>query len=674
LTYKANGVYTTVCPRDCFGSCTLDLRVEDGKVTKITGNGVNKNSAGTLCVKGASYVKQLAHPDRLKYPLLKDKKSGCFNRLSWTEALDLIKTHLVKHREAGSTESVMYINSWGHAGVFNDYANYFWSQYGPISVTYGDLCNGAGSLAMKYTYGNVVKHNNNADLENAKLIIVWGSNPANTNIHRMRHIKKAVEKGAQLIVIDPRVSETMIEGAVRIHPRGGTDALLAIGVAKRLIEKGLCDEKFIGAYVHGYEAYRDHVATYSMADILERTELTSEAIETLVAAIEKNPIYALITGTGKSRYSNGGQAERAVCILPALTGSIGLSGGGCYFTDNQTPKMTWPVLKEGLDCKMKARVHIGKLGQDLGRLKPGIKFLWLEKANPMTSWPNTTATRKAISDIDFTVVVDHFMTDTAKLADLVLPAAMFAEKDDLVSAYGDSYIHLLQKVVDPPYECKSEAEIFRDLGQTMGFDMEALPIVDAEFVTDFLAFNGINTDYQTLTKGPYLMEGYKDIAFEDRVFQTPSGKIEIYSEQMVQWNEAPLPSYKPLQEGEESNRGALRQYPLHLLTSHPKERINAQFIEMKLSPKHRVPEIEIHPVDAERRQINHGDLVRVYNDLGDLFIKADVRPSVKEGMVNLYEGWDEAHGACGNKLIFARETDIGRGTAYYDAWVQIEKA
>lgn len=674
MTYKVDGTYITVCPRDCFGSCSLEASVEDGKVVKIKGSKINKNSEGRLCVKGLSYVKRLSHSDRLRYPLLKDGKTGGFNRITWDEALKLIANKLNGYRQDQLTESVMYINSWGHTGVFNDYANYFWNQYGRVTTAYGGLCNNAGKLGVKYTYGDVVKHNNNADLENASLIIIWGSNPANTNIHRMHHIKNAMKKGTQVIVIDPRVSESMVEGTVNIHPRPGSDGLLAMGVAKRLIEKDICDKEFIDAYVLGFQAYTKHLENYSYAYILSKTGLEMDDLERIVSAIEKNPIYALVTGTGKSRYSNGGQAERAVCSLPALTGSIGLKGGGCYFTDNQTPKFKWPVFNTVTDYQMMPKIHIGKISQDLKSLTPAIKFLWIEKANPLTSSPNVNEMKKMMASIDFKVVLDHFMTDTALEADLVLPAAMFAEKDDLINVYGDSYVHLLQKLIDPLEECKSEPEIYRALGQVMGLDLNQLPLVDPDFITDFLKFNGINTDYQQLTQAPYMMEDYSDIAFEDKIFKTPSGKIELYSEQMLEWGESPLPTYRDLKESKEETPELFEKYPIYLLSAHPKERINAQFIEMKLSTKHEIPEIEIHPSDAEKREIGHGDMVRVFNDYGQLFIRADVKESVKEGMVNLYEGWDEAHGACANKLIYGRMTDIGQGTAYYDCLVEIEKA
>lgn len=207
----------------------------------------------------------------------------------------------------------------------------------------------------------------------------------------------------------------------------------------------------------------------------------------------------------------------------------------------------------------------------------------------------------------------------------------------------------------------------------MGLDLNQLPIIDADYVTDFLKFNGINTDYKGLTEVPYKMEDYRAIAFEDKKFKTPSGKIELYSEQMLEWEESPLPTYRDLKESKEETPELFEKYPLYFLSAHPKERINAQFIELKLSPRHAIPEIEIHPLDAEERMIKHGDIVRVFNDYGELFIRADVKESVKKGMVNLYEGWDKASGACANKLIYGRMTDIGQGTAYYDCLVEIEK-
>lgn len=672
MVYKLDGIYNTVCPRDCFGGCSLKVTIENGKVVKVLGNNNNKNSDGKICSKGVSYVKRLYHHDRLKYPMLKDKSTNEFNRISWDEALDLIADKLTGYKEKYGAESIMYLMGWGHMGVFNGYAQSFWSQFGKVTSTYGSLCMAAGKAGVKYTYGDTVKHNNNNDLQNAKLIIVWGANPANTNIHRMRNITKAVKNGAKLIVIDPRVSETMKKGAMRVHPRGGTDGLLAMGIAKLLIERNICNYDFINKYVLGFDEYKDRLSEYSLDEISAKTEVRVEQLKEIVDEIEKNPVYALVTGSGKARYSNGGQTERCVCVLPALTGSIGVSGGGVYFSDDQRPSLKWNNLpKKGfeMDCK----IHVGKMAYELGEQIPKIKAMWIEKVNPLTSSPDVNYMKKAMEEIDFIVVVEHFMTDTAQIADLVLPASMFSEKDDLMSIYGDSYIQLLQKIVEPYEECKSEPEIYRLLGEKLGFNLDFLPIVNEETINKLLKDNNINTTYEELSKVPYLFEEYKDIAYEDLIFKTPSGKIEIYSEQMKQWGEDPVPSYREPLESKYSSPKLHEKYPIHFFSVHAAERSNSQFKEMHLSKKNSTPRIQMNNIDAEQRNIIDGDLVRVFNDRGEIEIVAEVGDIIKSGTAHVYEGWGEAYKASVNKLILGRKTDIGNGTAFHDCLVEISK-
>ena len=662
MSYKKDGNYQTVCPRDCFGVCSLSVTVENDKVTKVTGNNSNANSQGYFCAKGASYPKRIYHEKRIKKPLLRDRNTNKLQEISWDEAFEVIIEKLNHYKQMQSTDSVMYLSGWGHTGIFNGYKNGFWSQYGPVTTAYGSLCMAAGSTAVKYSYGSPIKHNHNSDLLNSKLIIVWGANPANTNIHRMRYIRTAVKQGAELIVIDPRVSETMIDGSVRIHPMPGTDALLAMGVAKLLIEKDICDQEFINRYVLGFEDYKLELEKYSITEILNETGLGLNQLETIVDAIRRNRVYALVSGTGKTRYTNGGQTERAICILPALTGSLGISGGGLYFTDNQQPKVILPFVPKNI---MNPKIHVGKLAYELKAQTPDIKMIWIEKSNPLTSSPDVNQMKEVMNQLEFIVVVEHFLSDTAKLADLILPAAMFSEKDDLIAVYGDSYIHLLQKLTEPLEACKSEPEIYRELGKKMGYDLKHLPLINEQLIDEVLDYNNLKTTYKTLSKVPYLEDTYSEIAYEDYQFNTPSGKIEIYSEQMKSLDQNPLPTYLPSKENTD--------YPLQLFSSHASERLNSQFTEMKLSKRNNKPTIQIHTMDAESRQIKEGDLVKVFNDRGEINVLCQVGEDVLKGCVHLYEGWGDDYHASINKLTIGRITDIGHGTAFHNCLVEVKK-
>lgn len=673
MAHKKNGEYNSVCPRDCYGVCSLKVTIENNEVKKVMGNKNNKNSDGKLCPKGASYTKRLYHKDRITYPVLKDKTSGLFNRISWNEAYDLLKSKLNLYKDQYGSESIMYLAGWGHTGVFNQYANSFWSQFGSVSSTYGSLCMAGGIAGVKYTYGNTVKHNCNSDLQNSKLIIVWGANPANTNIHRMRNIKIAVKNGAKLIVIDPRHSESMIANSIKIHPRPGTDALLAFAITKIIIERGIYDQNFIDNYTIGFDEYKKSLESYSLDDISKKTNVSKSEIIKIVDEIEKNPIYALISGTGKSRYTNAGQTERAISLLPAMTASIGVSGGGFYFTDGQQPSLKWPFIANDA-YKMKKNIHVGKIAYELEKQNPKIKMMWIEKANPLTSSPDINMLKKAFNNIDFIVTIEHFMSDTALYSDLVLPSAMFSEKNDLHCVYGDSYIHLLQKLTSPLGECKSEPEIYRELGKKLDLDMKLLPIVDEDMIDYFLDFNNVDSSYKKLSIEPYLTNKYSNIAFEDLIFETPSGKIEFYSKQMSDLGENPLPSYAEPVESLYSTPERYKKYPLQFFSSHSANRINSQFKEMKISKLEDIAKLQINEFDAKKHNVSDGEMVKVYNDRGEINLICQVTNGISKGSVHIYEGWGEEFKASINKLTLGRKTDFGDGTSFHDSLVNVKKA
>ncbi len=661
---KKDGQYITVCPRDCFGGCGLTVDIDKGQINKISGNRVNENSEGFFCPKGASYKERLKHPKRLLSPLL--KKVDTFEPVAWEDAFDLIISKLDILKKNNNTEAMFYLMGYGAMGALNEYGRSFWHQYGDITSTYGSLCMSGGKKGFQTLYGEEVRQNRNEYLENTKLIIVWGSNPANTNIHRMRYIKKAIKKGAKLIVIDPRKSETMIEGCISIHPRGGTDGLLAIGVAKLLIQYDFINHSFINKYCIGFDAYLGEINKYDFDFIVNETGVSYNDIQIIAESIGQEPNYALVTGSGKSRYDNGGQTERCVSMLPALTGSIGKSNNGIYFLDSQQPKVNWHNYPKSL-FSYKEKVHVGMLAYDMSNLSPRIEMLWMEKVNPIASNPDINRLKEVFSQIPFKVVVDHFLTETALEADLILPAAMFTEKNDLLTVYGDSYIQLQQKLTEPLGLCKSEVDIYRTLGERMNFDLDYLPKSDEHTINEVLKANKINTNYEDLTKKPFLFESYNSIAYEDLIFSTVSGKIELYSKQLEEQGLSPVPTYVKPSHINKTNK----KYPLHLLSAHSKNMINSQFKEMKINQKESY--IEVNTIDAKARGIRHNEMVYVYNEQGEISVRAHVGDTVRQGMVHMYHGCDYNGKSNINRLVKGQKTDFGDGTSFHNNCVELRK-
>jgi len=664
----------SVCPKDCFGSCSLVVDVEKGKIIKVRGNRNSPVNQGRICVKGKNYPNMVYSPERLLYPLQRIGKRGKgeFKRISWERALDIIYEKLKNLKEQYGPESVLYYNRFANLGVVKNCAHGFWYQFGGFTSTYGGLCDAAAQEAINLTYGEV-KHNKISDLENSKLIILWGSNPAYTNIHLMHYIDKAVNKGAKLITIDIRENESGAKSHLYLNPRPGTDGCLALGIAKQLIENNIINDSFIDRYTFGFAEFKELVKDYPLEKVSTITEIPIGKIKSLINYLKENPRYALICGMGVQRYSNAGQTIRAISLLPALTGSIGKKGCGFYFSDRQAPELNWPFFPPK-PKRIRHSIAVAKLASELdNQADPPVKAVWIEQANPMTSNPNTNLLARSMNQLDFIVVADLFLTDTARMADIILPAASMFEYYDLITGYGHSYIQLQQKLIPPPGECKHESEIYRLLGKKFDFNLDYLPENDLITIEKIINNSNLNTDVDELKGKPYLHPSYQEIAFGDLKFNTPTQKVEFFSQRMRnRWREDPLPAYNEPVENRFSSPNIYNKYPLSLITSHAHDKMNSQFSDISILKEE--PFVWINPRDAAKRGINENDRVRIYNERGSLILKAILSKKVTPGIVHTYFGWwGGVHHTNLNELTGEFISDIGFGTAFHSCLVEIEK-
>lgn len=669
-------IVNTVCPRNCYSGCGMEVHMSGDQILKVKGSEANKATRGKVCLKGLSYHQLLDSKERLLYPLKKvgPRDSGQFEIISWMQALMIIKEKFQKLIDDYGPKSLMYYQGSGnHGSVMQEYAYGFWYQLGGFTTVRGNLCDPAGVTAIKYTYGEM-KQNSMTSIESSKLILLWGKNPSFTNVHSMYHILKAKKSGAKLVVIDPRLNESSQQSDLHLQPRSGTDGLLAMGIAKLMIQNGSIDHNFIENQVKGFPEYLTYLDTLSMADICRITEVTLDKIEILAAYIKDAGPFTLILGKGLQRYSNGGQTTRAIIALPALCGAIGKDGCGLYFNDGQRPSQQWPYYPpkpEGI----RDNINMGRLSTDLGEVTdPPIKALWVQGGNPMTSNPNRNKLKDNLMNLDFMVVAEQFMTDTAQLADLVLPVAMFLEENDLIRSYGHSYIQLKQKVVESPGECLTDKDIFHHLGMAFGMNMDYLPEDDEEILKEVIKLSGYHTSLETLKEEPYLFEAYDPIAYKNLTFETKSGKIELLCQGLEEdWGITSIPTYVEPYESKFSDPELFEQYPLQFMSCHAKGKINSQFSQTKWVDELTEPLVQLHKKDAENRQIREGDAVRIYNNRGEIIVKAQVGEVVKQGNVNVFEGEYDRTGASVNVLTEDRPTDIGYGAAFHNCLVQIEK-
>jgi anaerobic selenocysteine-containing dehydrogenase len=652
----------------------LEVEVEKGKIIKVGGNRNSPVNQGRICIKGKNYPNILYGPERLLYPLQRIGKrgEGEFKRISWEQALDLIYEKLKDLKEQYGPESVLYYNRFANLGVVKNCAYGFWYQFGGFTSTYGGLCDSAAQEAITLTYGEV-KHNRISDLENSKLIILWGSNPAYTNIHLMHHINKAVDKGAKLITIDIRENESGAKSHLYLNPRPGTDGCLALGIANQLIEDKLIDHNFIKQHTFGFAEFKELVKDYPLEKVSAITEVPTAKIKSLINYLKENSQYALICGMGVQRCTNAGQTVRAISLLPALSGSISKKGCGFYFSDRQAPELNWPFFPKKPE-RVRNSIPVAKLASEMNnQIDLPVKAMWIEQANPMTSNPNINLLARGMNKLELIVVADLFLTDTARMADIVLPAASMYEYYDLITGYGHSYIQLQQKIIDPPGECKHESEIYRLLSKKFGFSLDYLPENNLGTIEKVINDSNLNTSVDELKEKPYLHSNYQEIAFSDFKFNTPTGKMEFYSKQMKdRWGQNPLPFYYEPMENKFSSPELYAKYPLTLISAHALNKMNSQFSSREISQEE--PFIWINPEDAENRGINDGEKVKVYNERGSLILKAVLTEKIPRGVVHTYFGWwDGVHQANLNKLTGEYISDIGYGTAFHNCLVEIKK-
>jgi anaerobic selenocysteine-containing dehydrogenase len=546
----------------------------------------------------------------------------------------------------------------------------FWRQYGGCTTTFGDLCWPAGLEATRLTYG-ANRHSHPALTVHSRFILLWGHNPAETNVHQWRLILDAQARGARIAVIDPRQTDSTDAADAHLQPRPGTDAALALGMARVIVDAGLHDPAFLAAHAHGYDAYRLRLAEYPLERVAAITGLEPEAIRALAIDYARTKPALLIAGFGLQRHSRAGQTMRAVALLPALTGNVGVAGGGWQYANLASHclrPLPLPPEPEGLRS-----IPVSQVAMHLEALDaPQIGAAWVERGNPATQNPAAPRLRAALARLDLVVVVDQFMTPTAQLAHFVLPAKTMFEEEDLVTAYWHPYLQLRTKIFDPPGEVKTETEIWRLMCERFGFDTRYFPEQPHELLRLMLP-DGRPDALEALATGPLDMSN-GEVAFADRRFPTPSGRIEFRSDEAAErWGVDPLPGYIPLAEGHESP--AARHFPLQLLTCKTRDRIHSQFGNLDwVRDVERPHLLDMHPLDARARGLGDGDVALVFNDRGQMHLPVRLDHGIRPGVVHVLEGRCHDGDPEVNCLTDAGVTDMNHGATFYECLVEVRRA
>ncbi len=681
--------FTTACPRNCYSTCGLLVQVENGRIRRIEPHPDNRATAGGACLKGLGYYERVYSPDRILHPMRRDRSTGQFQRIEWSDALDLIVGHLVRLREESGPQCVLFYSGSGTKGLLNSVGSEFWRLYGGCTTTYGDLCWPAGLEATRLTLGEN-KHSAPWDIANAKLIVMWGKNAAETNIHQMTFVEEAIANGGRFVVIDPRRNETCERAEFLIQPRPGTDGALALAVARMLINEGSFDSEFVGRYVNGFDEFKESLIGFTAEKAAEITDVPVEHINRFAEMLATSKPVTICPGFGMQRYTNSGQTMRSILALLAITGNFGKPGAGWVYANLQShifdsekdPIGFYPPEKP--DGVFRVSISTAQLGrQILDARDPPLRMAWVERGNPVTQNPDTGTVLEAFRSLEFRVVVEQFLTDTAREADLILPAKTMFEQTDVIGAYWHPYLQLKQKVIEPRGEVKPETELYRLLARRLGFSDAELASnfpgpsdieVEAFLSAKLEPFEGLSLD--KLRVGPVLPPGHQEVAFSDLVFPTPSGRIELFStDAMDRWGVDPLPTFAEPDESVRSNNSIAQRFRLNLITPNTKNRIHSQFNNLRMIGQFGdSPFVLMNPVDAEVRGIADGGKVKLYNDRGSLSITTKLDNGIKPGCVYVTNGWWIGTGGAVNFCSLGRETDMGYGAAFHDVLVEVEPA
>jgi len=676
------------CPLDCPDTCSWIVTVEAGRAVKLQGDRAHPFTRGALCNKLNDYIAYTQSPDRLLYPMRRvgPKGGGSFKRISWDEALAEISARLLKISEEFGAEAIWpYVGS-GNMGLIQGIygaGERLWNALG-ASRHIMNACTIAGGFGTGYTLGANRVGMDPETLGFSKLIILWGANTLTTNAHLWRSILTARQNGAFLVVIDPIRTRTAAQADCHLAPAPGTDAALALGLMNVALTEGAEDRDFIDKHTLGWEAFRKRILAFPPERVADICGLPVESIVALGKRVAHTRPTGIRIGIGLQRHGGGGMAVRTITCLPGVTGDWRYPGGGVCYDTRGFFGGDWEALRrDDLRTRETRTLSMTRLGEALLEASaPPVGGLFIYGSNPLASVPQQIKVREGLARPDlFTVVVEQFLTDTAEFADIVLPATMQFEHADLLIAYGHLYVSWNEPAVSPPGECLPATEIFRRLARTMRLDIPCLYDSDEEIARQILATDhpslaGITLE--TLKERGWMRLNYPDpFAPFAHGFPTPSGKLEFFSERMLQAGLEPLAGYTPAYETAEREAPPAREYPLALIAAADHYFINSIFANVPAQLKRAgPPTIRIHPEDAAPRRLEAGDSVRVFNDRGSFVAVAEITDHVRKGVVGSTKGrWPRhvAGGATVNATVDDRHSDMGAGAVYHDNRVEVEK-
>jgi anaerobic selenocysteine-containing dehydrogenase len=640
----------TVCNRDCPDACGLIATVEDGKLVALGGDPEHPVTKGFLCQRTSQYPATQNSPERLTTPLL--RVGGRLEPASWDEALGFVADRLLAIRKESGPAAILHYRSGGSLGLLKSVVDFFWELFGPVTVKSGDICSGAGDAAQTTDFGEEESHDF-FDLLNAKNVVLWGKNPAVSNVHLMPILQQARTRGARVLLVDPvhHKAAKLADRTILVRPGGDFD--LAMGVAARLFETGgvvpdateFCDD---------FARFRELATSRTAAEWAKAADVDVEDVHAIASALAERPC-SIQVGWGMGRRMNGSAIVRALDALGAVSGNLGIPGGGVSFYYKRRGAFDTSFLK-----KMPPRaIPEPLLGAGiLAAQDPPIRAVWVTAGNPVSMLPDSATVARALETRELVVVVDSFLTDTARRATVVFPTTTLVEDDDLLGAYGNHWLGVSTPVLPPPDGVLSDLEIIQALarvldertgekkekisekvrGTARDWKKRLLSRVEAAGVT-------LEQLEHFSVRNPFA----EKVLFGDRKFQTASGKVSLVHE---------MPVSPPEEAG----------FPLWLFSNSTDKSQSSQWAR----PEPEMLTATCHPAAANG--FCQGEVVRIESALGSIRVKLHLDQGQRRDVVIVPKGGNYDRGNCANALIKARTTDAGEGAAYQDCRVRLVPA
>ena len=689
LPLLENGVVRGACPHDCPDTCAMLVTVENGRAVRVAGDPEHPFTQGFLCTKVNRYVERTYHRDRLLHPLRRvgPKGSGRFERISWDVAIAEIAERL--GQIASSANGPQSILPYSYAGTMGQVQGSsmdrrFFYRLGASKLD-RTICSMAGTMGMRMTIGANVGADGEG-IPESDLVLLWGTNTLTSNPHLWPFILRARERGTRIIAIDPIRTRTAAQCDEWLAIRPGTDAALALAIMHVVFERGLEDREYLARHTLGEAQLRERAREWTPERAAKITGLAPEVIVALAEQYGRAKAAFIRVNYGLQRHAGGGMAVRTIACLPAITGHWRRAGGGVQLSTSANfkfnkQKLELPELSPPVRTINMIRLGDALTRADAGVGGPPVRALIVYNSNPAAVAPDRNAVLRGFARDDlFTVVLEHFQTDTADWADIVLPATTQLEHWDVHLSYGHHYLALNQPSIAPLGESKPNSEIFRLLARAMRFndacfDDDDITLIRQALDTNADVLRGIT--FEELSERGWMRLNVPTpyLPFADGGFPTPSGKCELYSERMAEMGLDPLPSFTPPYEFPEEVPELAARYPLTLVSSPAHQFLNTTFVNVdSLRRAAREPECMLHPNDAERRGIAAGARVVVHNDRGAFTAVARVEPTIREGVVWAPSIWwakYAADGANANQTTSQRETDMGHGPVFYDNLVEV---